>query len=1320
MIPFMRCVFFIYTILVSSVVSIDLPSINLDSIGQLGFIGDYAGLSPVKSEQQVESVTSGLILKDTNSGIYRLLGDVQGTIESSCALSEHTLILAGIFSTINNTEFNNIAQLDTQTRALLTLNQGLNGPVRSVYCDTANQTVYVGGDFTMPVGVDNTTENNFGGGHVAMWQNNQWSPVPWKGFNGPVYTITQNKATDSILFGGQFDSTSDGQYTNTNTSQSVDLTSSATISGGNGALTGNGTDPSSLVCSQAPWLLQDGVPGYWEADFNSPIQPSVFRISNAHSDDRGTDEFNIISLGSNDYFELSYIDPATNQLTTCTETCYLSNDSNISYQDFTVNNALSTQAIRININSWFGNGGGLGGVEIFHSDIALQPQPSSNTTSPCSTNQQTPSSTVTTTGNWTQVYSFEAYQNYMIASFPATDISTADVSVTYQPYIIAQGLYDVYVNTPGCIGTSTCNQRTQVELVVDLLSGNQSSMILDQQYTDDQRTLIYSGTVAATSDSFHPSITLHISPNATTPSSDTISIVASSIEFVRKVNGTTLSSILDYYPKNNTWIPLSEQLPLNSVVKTIQASADKLFIGGSFSSANSSYSNLVSFAYNQGLIPLTDSGVNGNISSSVLVGSNLYIAGQFNNTMTGTQPQLNHIGMYDITSNAWTALNQGINITVDKLFASNDDSIIHASGLFNTVNSTTSAIPAYNNAMWSRANMSWISPTSLVVGSITNMTQLDNNTSLYYGQIKSAQTYRANDVASFMNGNKDTLLSPITTIDPDAVINTGIFWKNASDNDAIVTILAGQFKLNDGKTYHLAIYSQDTWHGLFEGIQGDIQALAIANNQLFLGGYFNGSFQNTNVTSFAAYDLIRQSVVNINGVYDENKNPGRVNVIRAQPNGQYVYVGGQFAYAGFLNCGAICAFSLETRQWTQASQGVQGTINDIVIQNGKITVIGELTINQQQTNIAQLGGDNTPWSVPSSNPFPAFGTPTSLINYDEGSNQLMVAGSHGNGSFLGIWDGSQFSPISSGIGGGSTLNQLFLIPIDSSSPISARYPSGSDSMLMAVGHLELPNYGNASAALYDGATWYPFLLSSTSNGSSGHMSKIFTSSDCCSPTTIHHYLSVPAVILISIAISLGIIFCLAAIAFLYLFFKRKNSVHAYPEHMEQQQQQWKPRYTPAGLMTMLDSASQLDPALAAATASAAAGLKPPNDTGYSTAIDRRNNSVDLTDGSAPGYRYRNSSGVMASAAGISFSALMAGALANQQGEVASEENPHVYYAKYPFEAKEFGELSLDSGAAIVVTDTSDNVWWMGYKDDGSGNPVSGLFPSNYVSAKKPL
>ena len=65
-----------------------------------------------------------------------------------------------------------------------------------------------------------------------------------------------------------------------------------------------------------------------------------------------------------------------------------------------------------------------------------------------------------------------------------------------------------------------------------------------------------------------------------------------------------------------------------------------------------------------------------------------------------------------------------------------------------------------------------------------------------------------------------------------------------------------------------------------------------------------------------------------------------------------------------------------------------------------------------------------------------------------------------------------------------------------------------------------------------------------------------------------------------------------------------------------------------------------------------------------------------------------------------FSALLAAALRHNDEQPASEESPKVYYAKYPFEAKEVGELAFGANAPIVVTDMTDNVWWMGYIDDG--------------------
>lgn len=86
----------------------------------------------------------------------------------------------------------------------------------------------------------------------------------------------------------------------------------------------------------------------------------------------------------------------------------------------------------------------------------------------------------------------------------------------------------------------------------------------------------------------------------------------------------------------------------------------------------------------------------------------------------------------------------------------------------------------------------------------------------------------------------------------------------------------------------------------------------------------------------------------------------------------------------------------------------------------------------------------------------------------------------------------------------------------------------------------------------------------------------------------------------------------------------------------------------------------------------------------------------------------------AAAAGIlSFDSMVATAKANSAA-IINDTHPKLFYAKYPFKAQEFGELSLNAGDTLVVTDTTDNIWWLGYKDGGLNKPLSGVFPSNYV------
>lgn len=55
---------------------------------------------------------------------------------------------------------------------------------------------------------------------------------------------------------------------------------------------------------------------------------------------------------------------------------------------------------------------------------------------------------------------------------------------------------------------------------------------------------------------------------------------------------------------------------------------------------------------------------------------------------------------------------------------------------------------------------------------------------------------------------------------------------------------------------------------------------------------------------------------------------------------------------------------------------------------------------------------------------------------------------------------------------------------------------------------------------------------------------------------------------------------------------------------------------------------------------------------------------------------------------------------NTKSEPASEDNPHLYYAKFDFYAREHGELGFKKNDTIIVVDASDDIWWMGYKSDG--------------------
>lgn len=204
--------------------------IDDDSVGQLGFTGNYAGISNVKSSLQFESNSdsSALVLR-RNGSVYERISNFQGNITSSCKFNNSVYYFGGEFETVNQTtnSVHHIVQFNTETNKFLPLLQGLNGPVYSLYCDQQDEILYIGGNFSLSI--ENNTANN-AISYSLKNNSSSWSILPWKGFNGPVYSITKNKKLNTILFGGKFDSTLDGQYFNSNTSQIISMSSPTTVS----------------------------------------------------------------------------------------------------------------------------------------------------------------------------------------------------------------------------------------------------------------------------------------------------------------------------------------------------------------------------------------------------------------------------------------------------------------------------------------------------------------------------------------------------------------------------------------------------------------------------------------------------------------------------------------------------------------------------------------------------------------------------------------------------------------------------------------------------------------------------------------------------------------------------------------------------------------------------------------------------------------------------------------------------------------------------------------------------------------------------------
>ena len=130
---------------------------------------------------------------------------------------------------------------------------------------------------------------------------------------------------------------------------------------------------------------------------------------------------------------------------------------------------------------------------------------------------------------------------------------------------------------------------------------------------------------------------------------------------------TNLGRIVRYDTSAGTWHALSNQ-GLNGNVRSLVVSGTDLYVGGSFTQTGDgtvALNSIARYDTNAGTWhALSNQGLNGTPRALAVFGKDLYVGGQFTQTGDGTVTNLNKIARYDTNAGTWHALpNQGLNGT---------------------------------------------------------------------------------------------------------------------------------------------------------------------------------------------------------------------------------------------------------------------------------------------------------------------------------------------------------------------------------------------------------------------------------------------------------------------------------------------------------------------------------------------------------------------------------------------------------------------------------------------------------------------------------
>lgn len=324
-------------------------------------------------------------------------------------------------------------------------------------------------------------------------------------------------------------------------------------------------------------------------------------------------------------------------------------------------------------------------------------------------------------------------------------------------------------------------------------------------------------------------------------------------------------------------------------------------------------------------------------------------------------------------------------------------------------------------------------------------------------------------------------LTALLAVAPNTLVLYAPVFSSYVKVNSLLAVLGGRF--TDGEVQNVALVQNGTTSALHTISWRDslvVNVFAADENYLFVGFYGAALVSEQVLGGLAVYSLANHTFVSLQpAAMSSSSGTVLVRALAYHTLLQQLLVGGNFTQAGSLACAGVCLYDTGAEQWnlpfTSTMLGEVYVMQWISL--SKVLVAGNMTIAGLLAVFATYDFGAASISAVDSLNNGVPGTIRLLVRPDASDNLIGSRVIGAGDGFVAAHTGGRWVRIDGDLDmAQSTVNDLVLLPLNSSNSNNNQLYFDRDEVLVASGVLEHAEYGTLLAAWFNGSAWLPYLV----------------------------------------------------------------------------------------------------------------------------------------------------------------------------------------------------------------------------------------------------